>query len=286
MLLKRIITLIVLMFACLLYAQEDKAAALMQSTLQETEADVSGALARQPKEADARGLELNKSIDIGNGVKLELVYIPSGKFFMGEEKFPVQISAGFYLGKYEVTQEQWTAVMGNDPATKVVGQSFPVETVSWNDCKEFLNKLNEKLKDQLGGASFRLPTEAEWEYACRAGTSGDYNGDELDPLGWYDGNSEEATHKVGGKKPNGWGLYDMHGNVWEWCRDYYCDYSMKKVLRIDPEGPSGSGFRVTRGGSWADNDDDCQSYSRDYSNPDDGCCYGGFRLRLTVPAKK
>ena len=141
MLLKRIITLIVLMFACLLYAQEDKAAALMQTTLQETEADVSGALARQPKEADARGLELNKSIDIGNGVKLELVYIPSGKFFMGEEKFPVQISAGFYLGKYEVTQEQWTAVMGNNPATKVVDQSFPVETVSWNDCKEFLNKL-------------------------------------------------------------------------------------------------------------------------------------------------
>ena len=286
MLLKRMITLIALLVACSLYAQADKASAQIQTIRKETEADVRDALARQTKEAGVKALDINKSFDIGNGVKLELAYVPSGKFFMGEEQFPVKISAGFYLGKYEVTQEQWTAVMGSNPATKVVDPSFPVETVSWNDCKKFLEKLNEKLKDQLGGAKFRLPTEAEWEYACRAGTSGEYNGDELDTLGWYDGNSDEATHRVGGKKANGWGLYDMHGNVWEWCHDYYGDYSMKQGLRVDPEGPSGGGFRVARGGSWADNDDDCRSESRDYSNPDDGCCYGGFRLLLTVPAKK
>ena len=284
MLLKRITALIAVMFAVSVYAQDDKSAAQIQSIRNAAASDIAEAVARQPKEAKSMNLPVDKTIKLGSGATLELAYVPSGRFFMGEAKFPVQISRGFYMGKYEVTQEQWEAVMGNNPS-KFKGSGLPVDTVSWNDCKEFIAKLNGELKDQLGGAVFRLPTEAEWEYACRAGTTGDYESDNLDPAGWYDGNSEETTHRVGGKKPNGWGLHDMHGNVWEWCHDYYGDYDTHQPLLVDPEGVSGGGFRVTRGGSWADNDDACQSDFRDYNNPGDGSCYGGFRLALTCPAK-
>ncbi|MFA6103389.1 MAG: SUMF1/EgtB/PvdO family nonheme iron enzyme [Victivallaceae bacterium] len=282
--LKRITALIAVMLAVSIYAQDDKSAAQIQSIRSAAAADVADAVARQQKESKSMDLPVDKTVKLGGGVKLELVYIPSGKFFMGEAKFPVQISRGFYMVKYEVTQEQWEAVTGNNPA-KFKGSDLPVETVSWDDCKKFIAKLNEKLQDQLGGAVFRLPTEAEWEYACRAGTTGDYEADNLDPAGWYDGNSEETTHRVGGKKPNGWGLYDMHGNVWEWCHDYYGDYDTRQPLLTDPQCASGGGFRVTRGGSWADDDEACQPVCRDYNNPGDGSCYGGFRLVLTCPAK-
>ncbi len=282
--LKRMAALIAMMLVIPIYAQDDKSAAQAKAIFNATASDVADAVARQQKESAALNLPIGKTVKLGGGAKLELVYIPSGKFFMGEAKFPVQISQGFYMGKYEVTQEQWESVMGNNPS-KFKGSDLPVETVSWDDCKQFITKLNDKLKDQLGGAVFRLPTEAEWEYACRAGTTGDYEADNLDPAGWYDGNSEEATHRAGGKKPNGWGLYDMHGNVWEWCHDYYGDYDTRKPLLVDPQCASGGGFRVTRGGSWADDDDACQSVSRDYNNPGDGSCYGGLRLVLTCPAK-
>ncbi|MEI8247590.1 MAG: SUMF1/EgtB/PvdO family nonheme iron enzyme [Lentisphaerota bacterium] len=283
MLPKMITALTAMMFIASTHAQDDSAAQI-KAIRDTTALNVADAVARQQKESAGMNLPLDKTVKLGGGAKIELAYVPSGSFFMGDAKFPVQISRGFYMGKYEVTQEQWEAVMGSNPS-KFKGSDLPVETVSWDDCKEFIRKLNDKLKDQLGGAVFRLPTEAEWEYACRAGTTGDYEADNLDPSGWYDGNSEESTHRVGGKKPNGWGLYDMHGNVWEWCHDYYGDYDTRKPLLVDPQCASGGGFRVTRGGSWADDDDACQSASRDYNNPCDGSCYGGLRLVLTCPAK-
>jgi formylglycine-generating enzyme required for sulfatase activity len=284
MMLKRIVVLIAAMFAVSIHAQDGKAAAQIQTIRNAAASDVADAVARRRQEAKRMNLPVNKVVELGKGATLELAYVPSGKFFMGEAKFPAQISHGFYMGKYEVTQEQWVAVMGNNPA-KFKDPDLPVEMVSWDDCKKFIAQLNDKLKDQLDGAVFRLPTEAEWEYACRAGATGEYEAGNLDPAGWYDGNSEETTHRAGGKKPNGWELYDMHGNVWEWCHDYYGDYDTRQPLLVDPRGASGGGFRVTRGGSWADDDDSCQSACRDYNNPGDGSCYGGFRLALTCPVK-
>lgn len=180
---------------------------------------------------------------------MEFMEIPTGSFRMGSTEFfdsekpvhKVKISEAFYLGKYEVTQAQWQVVMGNNPSY-FKGDNLPVENVSWEDVQEFIAKLNRK-----GEGTYRLPTEAEWEYACRAGTSGDYAGN-LDEMGWYEGNSERKTHPVGQKKPNGWGLYDMHGNVWEWCEDWYDGGYYARSPNSDPKGPSEGSTRVARGG--------------------------------------
>jgi formylglycine-generating enzyme required for sulfatase activity len=196
-------------------------------------------------------------IDLGGGVKMDFVLIPAGEFVMGspsgegsDKEHPqhqVRISRPFYLGKYEVTQEQWHAVMGSNPS-QLKDPRNPVENVSWNDCQEFLKKLNSSVK----GRYFRLPTEAEWEYACRAGsTTAYYFGDSASELGnyaWYLENAEHKPHPVGQKKPNAWGLYDMHGNVCEWCSDWYGPYESGK--QTDPVGLSSGYFRVLRGGSW------------------------------------
>jgi len=197
---------------------------------------------------------------------LELVYIPAGNFLMsspesesGRSRFAgregpqhrVTLTKGFYLGKTEVTQAQWEKVMGFNPSLfKGAGRELPVDTVGWKDCRTFCEKA---------GGGLRLPTEAEWEYACRAGTQGPYAGD-LDEMGWYLGNSDGATHPVGGRKPNAWGLYDMHGNVWEWCQDIIDKYSNEAVT--DPAGPEKDGERVLRGGSWAAYASDCRSAAR------------------------
>ena len=176
----------------------------------------------------------------------------------------------FMIGKYEVTQAQWEAVMGENPS-EFKGADNPVENVSWDDCQEFLKILNAFPSVKESGLVFRLPTEEEWEYACRAGSTGDYcnlaNGTEitkstLGTVAWYDDNSEETTHPVGQKKPNAFGLYDMHGNVWEWCEDFR----------------AGSSRRVYRGGSWDDYFGDCSADDREDTEYPDGDNNLGFRL--------
>jgi formylglycine-generating enzyme required for sulfatase activity len=194
-------------------------------------------------------------IDLSKDVKLEMVLIPAGKFKMGspesekghskaETQHEVTLTKPFYMGKYEVTQEQWESVMGKNPSdTK--GGKLPVTQVSWEDCQEFIKKLNAKTK---GG--YRFPTEAEWEYACRAGTTTAYSfGDEITPkdANYFDSKIDKPV-AVGSYKGNAFGLYDMHGNVWEWCEDWYGDYPAGAVT--DPKGPAKGEDRVLRGGSF------------------------------------
>jgi formylglycine-generating enzyme required for sulfatase activity len=209
----------------------------------------------QPKPEVASGK--GATIDLGGGTKMELVRIPAGSFMMGsensrEDEKPVRkvtITKPFYFGKFEVTQDQWQAVMGTNSSYYRAGGNYPVEQVSWNDCQKFVAKLKEK----VSGYEFRLPTEAEWEYACRAGTTTQYShgdGDtNLTEYAWFTGNAERKTHPVGEKKPNPWGLYDIHGNVWEWCQDVYGPYPAGDVS--DPTGPTEGNTITMRGGSWS-----------------------------------
>ena len=210
------------------------------------------------------------------GVKLEMAHIEPGSFMMGngEEKRRERITEGFWIGKFEVTQAQWEAVMGENPS-RFKGADNPVEMVSWDDCQRFLKKLNALPVVKESGLVFRLPTEKEWEYACRAGSTGDYcklaDGTEitertLGEVAWYDDNSGEKTHPVGQKKPNAFGLYDMHGNVWEWCEDLY---------------RAGDSNRVIRGGSWNFVSGNCRASLRVSFNPVFRSSILGFRLAAT-----
>ncbi|NQU75335.1 MAG: formylglycine-generating enzyme family protein, partial [Planctomycetes bacterium] len=190
----------------------------------------------------------------------------------------VTITKPFYLGKCEVTQEQWEAVMGSNPS-RFKGRMNPVEQVSWNDCQGFLKKLNPKLT----ALTATLPTEAEWEYACRAGSTTKYCfGNEVKDLGghaWHSGNSGKRTHPVSKKKPNAWGLYDMHGNVWEWCQDWFGKHRGDSSEK-DPTGAKTGRSRVLRGGSWYYAATYCRSASRNgYAPSGRGSDYG-FRVAL------
>jgi formylglycine-generating enzyme required for sulfatase activity len=189
----------------------------------------------------------------------------------------VKISQPFYLGKYQVTQGEWVAVMGNNPS-KYKGRDNPVENVSWNDAQMFIQGLNAK----EGAKKYRLPTEAEWEYAARAGTKSTYSfGDDAGQLGqyaWYGGNSSGQTHPVGKKQPNLWGLYDMHGNVWEWGNDWYGRNYYGRSSSTDPAGLSGGDSRVMRGGSWLGSAGYLRSAYRGSYSPDYRLEYIGFRL--------
>lgn len=195
-----------------------------------------------------------------------------------ENQHRVTLTKGFYMGVTEVTQGQWREIMGSNPSN-FKGDNLPVEQVSWNDCQEFIRKLNL----QEGGNKYRLPTEAEWEYACRAGSTsrfcfGDSDGS-LEQYAWYNSNSSNKTHPVAQKKPNEWGLYDMHGNVWEWCQDWFGDYPSGHVA--DPDGPSSGSFRVRRGGSWFSYAGVCRSASRHDGTPGGRGGHLGFRLART-----
>jgi len=218
-----------------------------------------------------------------NSIGMHFVPIPTGTFMMGEGKtaHQVTLTQSFHLGQYEVTQEHYEKVMGKNPSKFKGKQKNPVEQVSWTDAVEFCRKLSDLPAEKSAGHVYRLPTEAEWECACRAGTKTKYSfGDseaELGEFGWYGKNSSGAT-VVGGKKPNSWGLYDMHGNVNEWCQDWYGSYPSGAVT--DPTGPSSGSRRVTRGGSWLDSADSCRSARSgfDAASPDDQYINLGFRV--------
>jgi formylglycine-generating enzyme required for sulfatase activity len=240
------------------------------------------------RRSNKTGLPSVKDQQIAEGIKLEMVLIPAGKFKMGSKAFEksrrpdetqhkVTITKSFYMGKYEVTQEQYEAVMGKNPSQSK-GVKLPVTDVPWEDCQKFIKKLNKKTN-----SGYRLPTEAEWEYACRAGTTTAYSfGDEITPK---DANYNYILHKpvaVGSYKPNAFGLYDMHGNVWEWCEDWYGDYPAGAVT--DPKGAATGEDHVLRGGSFYDRESfarssiryNLSSTIRDYN------LSMGFRLAKTI----
>ena len=185
------------------------------------------------------------------------------------------LTKGFWLGKYEVTQAQWQSVMGENPS-KFKGDKRPVENVSWEDCQSFIRRINSQQN-----CGVRLPTEAEWEYACRAGSVGPYGGNgNLDDMGWYwqrawRRGSVSKTHPVGQTQANAWGFYDMHGNVYEWCDDWYGDYGSATT---DPAGPASGVDRVLRGGSWCTFELYCRSANRSRHNPGYRGHDIGFRL--------
>ncbi|MCX6556162.1 MAG: SUMF1/EgtB/PvdO family nonheme iron enzyme, partial [Candidatus Aminicenantes bacterium] len=226
---------------------------------------------------------------IVNGVDFEMVWIPPGEFLMGSSplgvmgknnhdevpQHKVAISKGFWLGKFEVTQRQWD-VAGNPLSYfKNVGPNAPVEMVSWTDCQKFIKKLNAK-----SGSLFRLPTEAEWEYACRAGATVESTGN-FDIFAWYIRNSGGSTHPVGQKHPNAFGLYDMLGNVWEWCEDWYSRIYYQNSPAINPPGPLVGSKRVNRGGSYYELEPRvCNAY-RNSDYPDYRSYRLGFRLART-----
>ena len=222
-----------------------------------------------------------------NSIGIEFKLLPGGVFTMGEgNETPHQVTLTnvFELGVYEVTQEQYEAVMGENPS-RFKGAQNPVEKVSWDDAVEFCRQLSALPAEKASGYVYRLPTEAEWEYACRAGTTTVYSfGDsdsELGDYAWYDKNSGKTTHPVGGRKPNAWGLYDMHGNVWEWCQDRYGDLPSGSVT--DPLGASSGSDRVYRGGSWSNFSGICRSAFRIRFTPVNRNLTSGFRvLRSSV----
>ena len=231
--------------------------------------------------------------DITTGIGLQFKLIPAGEFLMGSpgddaykssNEIPqhrVRITKPFYLGIHEVTQGQYEKVMGGNPSG-FKGATLPVEQVSWEDATAFCAKLSGMDEDY----DYRLPTEAEWEYACRAGTTTRFScGDELDPAcAWFHANSRRKTHPVGEKLPNPWGLYDMHGNVWEWCSDWYDGDYYGGSPPADPTGPSTGSYRVSRGGSWLNGAGYCRSAIRRRFRPGTRGNDLGFRVAL-VPAE-
>ena len=248
-----------------------------------------------------------KTITLPGGATMEMVWCPPGSFQMGsplseenrdsdEMQHNVTLTQGFWMGKYEVTQRQWESVMGENPSY-FKSPTRPVELVSWEDCQRFIQKINAE-----GRVTVSLPTEAQWEYACRAGSTtslpngktlrvlGANNGPALDEIAWYGGNSsvgfelpdgydvsdlkekqypgsKAGTHPVGQKKPNDWGLYDMIGNVWEWCADWYGRDYYAEAPSNDPAGPASGATRVDRGGSWYFSAQFCRSANRSWSGP-------------------
>jgi len=236
-----------------------------------------------------------------NSIGMEFVFIPPGSFIMGspvqefghdlsEREHSVSFSKGFYMQTTEVTQGQWKAIMVHNPSFFLIcGNDCPVENINWLDAQEFIRKLNEREKT----LRYRLPTEAEWEYACRGGTKtafanggiitteeDNYKNAFLNEVGWYYGNSEEATHPVARKNANAFGLYDMHGNVWEWCQDWMAKYPFK--ASIDPAGPSSGLSRIRRGGSWQEYPVFCRSAYRGSSHPKNKGPSVGFRVAMSL----
>ncbi len=239
------------------------------------------------------------TVDLGDGVTMKLVLIPAGEFRMGlpdsekdavhdqKPQHRVRITGPFYLGVYEVTQEQYERVMGANPSDSK-GAELPVGRVTRDDAQKFCRKLSELAEEKEPGRAYRLPTEAQWEYACRAGSTKRYCcGDDESLLGdyaWYKKNARGQPHTVGQKKPNAWGLYDMHGNAREWCRDWHEDDYYTRSPADDPAGPASGVAGVLRGGDWSGYPESCRSADRFRIVPDRA--YDSFGLRVVqVPAE-
>lgn len=231
---------------------------------------------------------------VANGVSFDMVYVQGDRFMMGateeqsrdarsNEKEPHWVAiSDFFIGETPVTQELWQAVTGDNPSC-FKGECRPVEQVSWVDCQTFINKLNDLLEDQLNGKKFHLPTEAQWEFAARGGKERrgkKYAGsDILDEVAWYLGKSDSMTHDVKTKAPNGLDIYDMSGNVREWCSDWWND-SYSGYDQNDPTGPESGSYHVIRGGSWNKDAASCRVSSRDYNS--ESVVGGDLGLRLAL----
>jgi formylglycine-generating enzyme required for sulfatase activity len=227
---------------------------------------------------------------------IEFQWCPPGTFMMGspesevgrlvdETRHQVTISQGFWFGTYEVTQAQWAAVMGSNPS-QFSGADRPVEQVSWEDVRFFITALNVGNGKRAIGGPYRLPTEAEWEYAYRAGTTTrfywgeDPTETEIPDYAWYMSYAGNVTHNAGEKLPNAWGLYDMSGNVYEWCQDWYAEYLAGPVT--DPGGPAaGTTIRVLRGAAWLNDPASCRAASHFNGSPGSRDHAVGFRLLRT-----
>jgi formylglycine-generating enzyme required for sulfatase activity len=236
----------------------------------------------QPKEGPPKSFT--------NSIGMKFVWIPPGNFVMGspkeekqrsgnEDQHKVTLAKGFYMGVSTVTQEQWKEIMEKNPSAFAGEKNLPVDSVSWNDCQEFIKKLKEKDKK-----AYRLPTEAEWEYACRAGTTPYHFGKTISTkqANFHVDDRDKKnlallkTTPVDSFPANAWGLHDMHGNVWQWCQDWYGDYPQKDV--VDPQGPTKGPNRVLRGGSWFYTADCCRSACRSWGDPGFRNYSNGFRL--------
>jgi len=234
---------------------------------------------------------------------MHLVFIPAGEFMMGSRENPpdagrespphrVRISKPFYLGKYEVTQAEWTSLMDRNPSAHR-GARVPIGGVCWNDCQGFVEALNRSLPLSLGGVrgeeppAFSLPTEAQWEHACRAGTRTRYcfgdNERQVEQYGWSRENSGDRPHPVGMKRPNSWGLYDVHGNIFEYCSDWCGLFTARD--EVDPSGPVNGSTRVIRGGSYDYSALYLRSSTRGSRGPSSGVQQTGFRVALTIPVR-
>ena len=236
----------------------------------------------QTSSSNQNGGNVNYKVYTVKGVSFKMIAVKGGTFQMGiddgyEWEKPVhQVTlSDYYIGETEVTQELWTAVMGSNPPKFTGNMQRPVEMVSWNDCQTFISKLNE-----LTGENFCLPTEAQWEYAARGGNkSKGYTysgGDAIDDVAWHEYNSGGMTHPVKTKAPNELGIYDMTGNVYEWCSDWYGSYS--SAAQTDPTGPSTGSYRLIRGGSWGSDATYCRVASRGSSTPTFSYISLGLRL--------
>ena len=260
-------------------------------------ASISGSLTSSASSSNANVLSSGSSslsdntltIPVKNGINIEMVKVEAGSFNMGatpEMKSPyevekpvhrVTLTNNYYIGKYEVTQALWQAVMGSNPS-HFKGDALPVEQVSWKDCQKFITKLN-----RLTGKNFRLPTEAEWEYAARGGNKSRgyrYSGSNtIDDVAWYENDALSQTHPVGTKQPNELEIYDMTGNVMEWCQDWYGSYSSSP--QVNPTGAASGSYRVVRGGGWSDSARGCRTSDRDFISPGGRSSDLGLRLVLS-----
>ena len=281
-------------------AAEDKvlAEARVRAEAEERERQRLAAEAKAKAEASeaALALKVGLSRPFAQGARgqagvIFVRWIPAGRFTLGspiseevrrsdETQHEVVLSQGFFMAETECTQAQWEIVMGSNPS-KFGGPNGPVENVGWSDAVEYCRRLTNKQRSEgllPSGWEWRLPTESEWEYAARAGTTGARHG-ELDAIAWHEGNSGSVTHAVGDRQANAWGLHDMMGNVWEWCLDWYGDYPTGS--ETDPGGPNSGSSRVLRGGSWNAGARDARSASRGRLDPGDRYRFLGFRPALS-----